>query len=356
MPLDGRQQEVAVASSRPYSSYLFTNLRTGFDTLRTDLKNGLALDFIQPGRTQKDSRDRIMTYTTDCFNALEDILGPPEMDVTCAVSFHARQCDMPGILTGPMGSDDDFIGGLYHSYGQAVARQWFPRAASGLTHRETWILDAFTQYAAIMIVQHEVGSAEFYRNLIGRRNSVFTAMEKGDPNTPLAAGGGTSPILRVNKGICLVHMLRWLLYDLDRQSEDRFIALVRDVSNDITKPEFTNQSFVTLVEKHYGGSLQSFFKYWLYGTGIPDYDVAYSVKEIDSDFYVVAEVEDRSACGPEEMPVMIRLVLPDRNEFTRVTVRGPRDTVILGPYETKPAEFHFNEFLSLLAKVDQHEM
>jgi len=349
---EGRQ-EVRVSSAQPYSRYIFSSLRTGYDTVRASADNGLELNFLRMKRTLNHVFEMNKRYTIDCFNALCDFLGAPAGRTSLAISYNTVEQDMPGTITSPLGSSDDYFGGWHHAFGQAVARQWFSRATAGLTERESWLPYALSEYAALMAVQKLVGADAFYRNLVGRWNVLDKSSDRGR-DMPLAAGSAAATGLRVTKGIWLVHMLRWLMYDLDKQSDENFTSFLREVAAELRRPGFTNHDFQLLAEKHYGGSLEQFFQYWVYGTGTPEYDVDYSIEQRGSEYFINVEVTDKCRQTLRGTPVMVRVVLPERTEFGRALIDGPRDTLRIGPYQSRPTEFHFNEFMSVLSKDNVH--
>jgi hypothetical protein len=347
-PRGGNKQELIVTTSRPYGTYfLLGTAYQEFDTtsLRSDSANSIHILFNH--RNRKFYLEETESVTLSSFNFYERLLGPPSYSSRYWVSY-SHKIDMPGVIAGSGGRYDDYIGGLYHWLGQPVARQWFPKALASVTYRETWLFDALPVYLDLMLVQEKAGSDVFYNNLLQRRDILCRATERGR-DLPLAVGSRAPAALRVNKGIWLIHMLRWLLYDLESQSEENFRAFLRELSSQVIKPQFTNNDFVTLAEKYYRGSLESFFRYWLYGTGMPEYNVNYQTEQQGNKYFITAEVTDKCSFTPCQTPVMVRVVENDRVTFVRQVINGSHCRFTLGPFATKPTEFHFNEFFSVLS-------
>ena len=114
---------------------------------------------------------------------------------------------------------------------------------------------------------------------------------------------------------------------------------------------FTNQDIIKLAEKHYGESLDWFFKYWFYGINYPEYEVKYSVVNEGGQFFIDATVKTDKVPAEFKMPVMLRVGTVDgRSLFLRQTISGTQDSFRLGPYSVEPEELVFNEFYSVLCK------
>jgi hypothetical protein len=97
--------------------------------------------------------------------------------------------------------------------------------------------------------------------------------------------------------------------------------------------------------------LKSFFALWLYGIGVPEYDVNYTIEAQGAEWVVKVNVATAKAPETFSMPVTLQVVYEDgTQQFVRQTIAGKQTSFQLGPFAAKPKEIVFNEFASVLSK------
>ena len=108
-------------------------------------------------------------------------------------------------------------GGLTMVAGESAARQYFGALMRPATDREYWLMDALPDYMSLMCVWHELNPSIFFGELGRRRDHIYSLLDN-DEDRPLATGRRVDPVDRTSKGSWVLHMLRFLMYDLESQS------------------------------------------------------------------------------------------------------------------------------------------
>jgi hypothetical protein len=234
--------------------------------------------------------------------------------------------------------------------GNQAARQWFGSLMQPASDRETWLSNALPDYISLLYLEAAHGRGEFYSQMLFRRNVVLIEVEKDD-DVPLGIGTRCPPLMRTAKGAWLLHMLRYLMYDLEKQSDVNFLKLIREFAQIGNSAPFINEDFIKLAEKYYGGSLDWFFHHWLYDRNVPEYRVEYEIDQASDGYYIAGEVSVEGVGSDFTMPVIMHVEsVEGKSTFHRQSFSGLTGEFRLGPFSTQPKELHFNEFFSVLSK------
>jgi len=358
-PLDDKRDQFTVSSSNLYNQFYFHAYASDIDTIAVPSDIGITLNFLKQKHIPKRlltcfiSDQQFQSSIVDAFNYTAAHLGgPPNTFVEYIVPERTRS--MPGLIQTPQTAcvtegAMEASGGFDVVAGVAIGKQWFGSLLRPVSEREMWIADALPHYLALMFLQNQRGTP-YYTNLLGRRDSIFT-QAKRNRDMPLATGKQAMASVRINKGVWLLHMLRFLMYDLDTQSEGSFLRFLQELSITCNTRQFTNRDFIDLAEKQYGQSLDWFFKQWLYGRGFPEYEVEYKINQRDGEYFINAEVETKGIDPNFTMPVVMRVEGDDgKSTYFRQVIGGAKTEFELGPFAAKPKELVFNEFFSVLSK------
>ncbi len=357
--LDNKRDRFTVSSSNQYNDFYFHAYASDIDTIPMQSDIGIMLNFLKMQQISKRlvtcfvPDETFQTSIVDAFNYMTAYFGsPPNTFVEYIVP--ERTMSMPGLIMTPQTScateaKMESVGGFDVVAGDAVARQWFGTLTRPASDREAWIADALPQYLSLMFLHHKQGTT-YQTNLISRRDSIFTEVER-KRDMPLAAGERASATIRVNKGVWLLHMLRFLMYDMEQGTEQSFLRFLQEFSMVCRSATFTNNDFVDLAEKHYGRPLDWFFQQWLYGRNVPKFEVEYKIDGKDDEYFINVKVETKGVGADFTTPVAMRVVDGGNNQsYVRETVSGVQSEFALGPFASKPKEFVFNEFYSVLSK------
>ncbi len=351
---DGHQTFV-VAPAEPMQTIQFQPIAGGYDTIPVVTGSGLTLNFLKSSNLSKSRNEHFVddaifrSTVTNAFDFMTTRLGQP--NVLDLYVYPEEVNNLPGLI--PVTQVMEIIDGTSGLNGVAapsVARQWFGGMMRPATDREIWLLDGATDYLGLMSLTSTMDGGMFFGELQRRRNELFTELGM-QHDMPLADGRRTSSLIRTIKGCWLMHQLRYLMYDTDKQSDRKFILFLRDLLTMVNTREYTNDDIQKLAEQHYGSSLDWFFNQWLYGIGLPECDVTYTMGQSETGSVVNVEVNTKKVGADFAAPVMMRVALADGTSvYARQTIKPGQTTFQLGPYASAPTEFVYNEFFSLLAK------
>jgi hypothetical protein len=357
--LDARRDHFTIAPSNQYRNFYFHVYASDIDTIPVASDAGIMLNFLKSGHLSMRLMtcwvpdETFQTSIVDAFNFLAGTMGPPP-NAFYEYIVPERTESMPGLIMTPqtscaMEGPQTTVGGFDVQAGTAVARQWFGSLMRPASDREAWVAEALPHYLGLMFIHSKQG-ATYQANLLSRRDTVCTEVER-QRDMPLAVGSRDGESILENKGVWLVHMLRFLMYDLETQSESSFHRFLQELAIMCNTRTFTNTDFISLAQKHYGQPLDWFFKQWLYGHNLPEFKVEYRFSERDGGHYVDVKVETEKVPADFRMPVAMQVVDGNGDRtFLRETISAPQTEFALGPFDKPPQEFVFNEFYSVLSK------
>ncbi|MDZ7344424.1 MAG: M1 family aminopeptidase, partial [candidate division KSB1 bacterium] len=200
-----------------------------------------------------------------------------------------------------------------------VAHQWFGNMVGWATYRDQWLSEALAEYLGALYVEWVIQDRKHFETLIEawrddllEGGSVGVALglkrfglgrealkkSEGMAAGPLWMGirlGQKEPldyyIQTYMKGAYVLHMLRWLLRDLDTGSDAKFWKLLTDFISTSRGADPSTRDFQKVAEKNYGASLDWFFQQWIYDTEVPTYLWRYRVTPTDSGDHVEFSVQ-----------------------------------------------------------------
>ncbi|HVP07866.1 MAG TPA: hypothetical protein VMS71_08495, partial [Candidatus Acidoferrum sp.] len=346
----GKNEVMTIESSRPYSKYLFQGFASGYDTTTLAASMGSTINILRPTHYTSVGNKLYEDASLKATNYFIDHFGAPPGAFETFIFPEGIALHMPGLVYLPwQPSIHDELGGFHLVASQAIATQWLGGAAQPASDRETWLTYAVPGYLALMALQANLGSEVFYTNMLSQRNALYTVSERGR-DMPLAVGSRALPTTLNSKGVWVLHMLRWLMFDLKNHSDDQFMKFLHELIITMNSRTFTNYDFTRLAEKYCSTDLDNFFKYWLYGTGIPQYDVNYSIQAKDGQYYMNVTVHTSGVDEQFSMPVIMLVTEGGRSTFVQQPIKGSHTTFRLGPFAARPDRLYFNHFYSVLSK------
>ncbi len=355
---NGKERFTATPQT-PYEKFFMQGYASGFDTTRVVSDVGITLNFLKASHITKRlscyTPDEIYEVTiTDAFNFMCSKVGNPPNTFELFV-YPENYYTMPGLVEVPQivcynEGGMEFMGGFNVFAGFSVAKQWFGSGLRPASDREVWVRDAASEYLSLMFIQSSLKASTYYTNLLNRRDTLYT-MCGLDRDRPLMTGSRAPSAIRTNKGVWLFHMLRSVMYDLEARSEERFFKFLWELSLTCNTRQYSTDDVVKLAEKHYGQPLDWFFKFWLCGICYPEFEVEYKYDKRTEGYFIKADVISKYVPGDFRMPVMLRVVdQNDQSTFIRRDITGTNCSFELGPFESEPKEFVFNELYSVLSK------
>ena len=203
-----------------------------------------------------------------------------------------------------------------------VAHQWWGNRVAAATYRDNWLMEALANFSALLYVEKTKGPRvadvvlDNYRSLLLAKDKDGQIAEAAGP---IVLGGRLQSSLTpagwreitYGKGIWIMQMLR------RRLGDEAFLAVLADILKRDERSLITTEQFRALAAAHLppksdDPQLQSFFDNWVYGTGIPELKLTYSVRgkaptyrlrgtitqsEAGEDFGVLAPVEIQTGRG-----------------------------------------------------------
>ncbi len=370
--LDKKHEQFSVSSPLQYNNFFFHVYNGGVeDTIGIISDPGLTLNFLPVKHIKKRvpcyiAHDKYRQSVTDAFNYFAAQFGPPPNTFVEYIVPEGFQ-SMPGLIKVPQiacvtEGGWEALGGIDLVSGNSVVRQWMGSTMRPATNREKWIMDVLPEYLTLMFLQSNQEPAKYYTNLYSRRDSLYTAQERGR-DIPLISGPRVNALtneedpsdyirsVQSNKGVWIMHMLRFLMYDLENQSEQDFIVFLRKLYLMVNNKLFTNVDFIALAEKYYGGSLDSFFDQWFYNVDFPQFKVEYTIESRDGQYFIPVSIMTKGVGSNYQMPVIMRVTNKNGNSlFLREVVKAGSNNFELGPFANEPKELIFNEFFSVLSR------
>jgi len=252
-----------------------------------------------------------------------------------------------------------------------VAHQWFGDQVSWASYHEQWLLEAISNYSALMLMERDESAdveamLQAYRQLLATKSKDGLPNEQAGPVTlgiRLASSKFPSgyEVITYGRGTWLIHMLREMFRDASRTaanpdgSDQVFLDLLRNIYQCYKQKEITNADFERALEAVLPKSLwfedrQSldwFFDGWVNGIAFPRLelkDARFSTKtgkptvtgtllQIDAPEDLVTSVSVYGTVGDNK--VYLGRVFAEGQE-TRFTLSAPVGVkrLVLDPYQT----------------------
>jgi hypothetical protein len=177
-----------------------------------------------------------------------------------------------------------------------TAHMWWGDVVFWRTYRDQWLVEALSNYSALMILEREnpasfkVAMDRYRTDLLSRAPNGRQYLEAGPVNLGLRLSSSEFPNgyfnISYGRGTWLLHMLRTMLDDTQPKtaagSEDLFLKVLRTLRERYAFKEATTDDLQKVFEEYlpaslrYEGSksLDWFFQGWVNGTAIPSLQLA----------------------------------------------------------------------------------
>jgi hypothetical protein len=233
-----------------------------------------------------------------------------------------------------------------------TAHQWWGNLVTPATTRDEWLMEALSNYSALMYLEKTKGRdilgkiLEDYREHLAVKAADGRAVESAGPITWGARLSSSEfpdawRVITYEKGSWIIHMLRVRLGD------DRFreflAALCREYRfQTLSTDQFRRMAAKYLPPDSMDPTLETFFDAWVYGTGIPIFRLKYAIHGtrvigtveqtgVPDDFSALAPVEIRT--GPQKAVLEWVETGSDPSQFSRLLTEKPL-AVALQPQNT----------------------
>ena len=215
-----------------------------------------------------------------------------------------------------------------------LAHQWVGGRLAWRSYRDEWMREGLAGYAGILYLDAKYPDASVARTrLEGLRGRLLTTAgvdpagnaATHDDTGPITLGYRLSGAARPDgyvetvrtKAPWVFHMLRHLMSDPSEPEAEgaAFGRMLRALVGEFDGRPVSSREFKSLAERHMtermdlagDGTLDWFFDAWVFGTGVPRYELDYTVSESGGGFTVAGSVTDAGAGFPMPVPVYARM-------------------------------------------------
>jgi hypothetical protein len=200
-----------------------------------------------------------------------------------------------------------------------VAHQWWGNRVTAATYRDSWLMEALANYSALLYLEKRKGGHSVELMLDAYRADLLAKSDSGqivDSTGPIVLGprlaNSQEPrawrSIVYGKGSWIIQMLR------RRMGDERFFSMLRELMTRYGGKEISTENFRELAAqflppKSDDPKLEAFFEQWVYGTGIPNLKLAWSIKGKAPSLRLVGTLtqsdagEDASVVAPVEIQV-----------------------------------------------------
>lgn len=223
-----------------------------------------------------------------------------------------------------------------------LAHQWFGDLVTCREWGDMWLNEGFATLFTDLYMEHWRGNDDYRYRIWGKQKRVIES-ELEKPRTLTGPKNWGVYI----KGASVLHMLRtYLGDDLFRAGIESYVhsyAFVNAESHDLRR------SF----EDATGYNLYTFFEQWVFGHGIPQFEVRSEFDDVSDSLHLhVVQVQDTALVRPV-FDLHIKFGIESDGDYVEYPIHiNNRDQIFSFPADEKPEMFIFDAGQTLLKKVE----
>ena len=180
-----------------------------------------------------------------------------------------------------------------------TSHQWWGHRVGWKSYHDQWLSEGFAQFSGNLYVQYRQNEKEYLNRIKQDKEQILTRDKKSRVyesvgpiwmGERLASSDAPDDFANIvyNKGGLVVNMLRRLLWNSQSKNpDDIFIALMKDYCQTYSNKAASTEDFKAVLEKHMIPALDLegnrrmdwFFRQYVYGTGIPEYQVQFQADD-----------------------------------------------------------------------------
>jgi hypothetical protein len=325
--------------------------------------------FEQPPPDPTANLSRLAGEIAAAFEFMARIFGPPPLKIlTVSPIPGAFGQGFPGLVylstlsyldprerpAGARGETQQyFFSDVLHSH--ETAHQWWGNTVIAATYQDEWLTEALAHYSALMYLERKSGvraleeMLSWFRDHLLKPNEAGKTLESAGPitwgarlNSSLAPDAWRT--IMYEKGAWIIHMLR------RRMGDASFLKFLGEICRRyqfqlIDTEQFRVMAREFLPARSPDPDLEEFFDHYVYGTGIPELRLEYSIRGkapnlrltgtvkqtgVGDDFSVLVPVEIQFARGK---PVTHWVSTSKEPEKFSLTLKVQPARVVLAPGE-----------------------
>jgi hypothetical protein len=243
-----------------------------------------------------------------------------------------------------------------------IAHQWWGHTVMADSYHDQWLDEGFATYSEGLYLQTTEGVDRFEdymetlrRTILGKTEERVRATELG----PIWLGRRLSSLktpqghtLIYAKGAYVLHMIRMMLFDYDKKSDSRFIAMMKDYVDTYAGTKVTTDEFRRFVEKHVGEDMDWFFDQWVYGCEIPVYHFTHRVEPAaDGQWILTVSVRQEGVSQDFRMPLRFVINFEGGHAVGGVLVTGTEPVVKQLRLPVRPKSVDANPWGGVLCEI-----
>ncbi|UCC12197.1 MAG: hypothetical protein JSW02_01280 [candidate division WOR-3 bacterium] len=242
-----------------------------------------------------------------------------------------------------------------------MAHQWWAHTVMTNSYRDAWINEGFATYCEALYAQ-TVEGIDKYKEYLEHERSLILRKTAGDIRLndlgPICLGARLSSFehpegyrLIYSKGAFVLHMLRMMMFDYNKKSDERFIAMIKDFVRQYSSRVATTTEFKQVVENHFGRSMAWFFDQWVYGTGIPVYRVEHDISAVDGAYVLTMTVQQSNVAENFQMPLPVLVHFQNGYAAVFVQVTGSQPVIRQFRLPQEPQKIEINPWNAVLCEI-----
>jgi hypothetical protein len=268
---------------------------------------------------------------------------------------------------------------VYKFFSHETAHQWWGNIVAWRSYRDQWLSEGFAEYSGLMYAAKRSGDAtkttaellrDMRQSLLEMPQTESGGVGKGRLNDlgPIVLGHrlnttktlGAYQALIYNKGALVLRMLHFLLSNPTNGNDAEFFATMKDFVEQHRNGSASTEDFWKVASQHFARTplagkfelqnLDWFFTQWVYGTGLPSYQLEYETKADPDGTLFLTGVVRQTGVGSDWQMVLPLVMSFDGNQEARTTVlaKGPSNSFkIKVPIKPRKVELDpFNWVLS----------
>jgi hypothetical protein len=267
---------------------------------------------------------------------------------------------------------------VYQFFSHETAHQWWGHVVLWKSYRDQWLSEGFAEYSSTLYAAKRTTDANktvgelvqgMRQSLLGMPGTLG-GVGKGRLNDigPIVLGRrlqtlktlGAYQALIYSKGALVLRMLQFLLSNPSTGDNAEFLATMKDFTTQYREASASTEDFWKVANLHFARTpiagkfglqnLDWFFKEWVYGTGLPTYQMQYeTVAQPDGSLMLKGTIAQTNVDADFQMVLPLVMTF-EGNQEARTSVRalGPTSTFELKvPQKPKKVELDpFNWVLS----------
>jgi hypothetical protein len=256
------------------------------------------------------------------------------------------------------------------------AHQWWGHQVAPRSYHDVWLSEGFAEFTAALVYQQTAGW-KGYNNLLEKKRRAILEKPTGTTAVsnaagPIALGYRLSTwqnplaydIVVYEKGAYVLHMLRMAMQDRTKKNADEpFIAAMTEFATQYAGKTATTADFQHVIEKHMpksmdlqgNGSLDWFFREWVYGTGVPKLDAKIDFTDNgDGKYHIKGEITQSQV--PDDFVTMVPIYVTfEKGQQARLATlpivgNSTKPLEVDLPLPMKPKQFSINAMHDVLAR------